>query len=248
MDQAVEQPRRKAFPPRSALVNPIAQNAYAMRFLREEKISSVGPNTGVQGRGAIDVMNTRLRAGSENLLHLVTHCYVADAMLVRRPYARILDGDPETTGVLRFKIDGEIVAEGAIAGFLVKDMQDPVLDEPFKWMKTQNLFISGRLEIRSQSEADKESQEAADFRKGWKAMNLPPLPGGGGPDAPPSLEVAVMDDPPSIFAPNGSFIEISALDVDVAQGKAVQIEVGLLAATYTTRDVGANPRTLKARP
>jgi hypothetical protein len=206
MDQAVDQPRRKIFPPRHALVNPIACNAFAMRFLKEEKLSNVGPNTGVQ-KSYLDVMNTQIKVGSENLLKAMSSTQICDAILVRRPYARIIEGDPDVVGVLKFQIDGETVAEGAIRKFLIKGMNDPILDEPFAFAKTECLFNSGRLE---------------DKGKG---------------------EVAVLDEPTSIFMPNGSQVYISARDVSLPDGKTVQIEVGFLAATYTTKDMGTPYQT-----
>ena len=131
MDQAVEQPPRKAFPSRVALVNPIAQNAFAMRFLKEEKLSNVGPNTGVQ-KGYMDVMNTQIKVDSENLFKAVISSQVCDAILLRRPYARIIERDPDVDGILHFSVDGEKVSEGAIQKFLVKGTDDPILDEPFE--------------------------------------------------------------------------------------------------------------------
>jgi len=203
VEQSVSAPRRRAFPHKAALVNPIAKQAFVMRFDREEKISTIGPNSGLQERGSLDLLNADVREGSENLLDVVTQCNVCDAMLVRRPYLRILEGDKRSTGTAIFIIDGVKAAEGPFKQFLVDGPEDPALDSPFEWLKTTGLFLSG------------------DLRPG------------------PSGEVAAMEEPPSIFAPNGSFLQIRTADVRIPDGKSLRIEAGFLAATYTTKDVKA---------
>jgi hypothetical protein len=175
--------RRKAFPERIAVVYPDRTKGCPIKFSHEEMISN----------------KVALLDGKEQPVVALRHTTVSnvcDAILIIRPYVRILDGEGPVSGKLTFRIDREVVLDRIpLEGYLVEDMKDPMLDTPIEVPKDVPLFGSGTL-----------TQE----------------------------NVVLSKQNYGIFAPHKSYLEVDLDDALCPKGP-VLLEVGCIAATYTTK-------------
>jgi hypothetical protein len=187
-----------------ALVNVVAMNAFAMRFVREEKISKVTeiePGSGevekaVKKRGPRE-WTPRDRVVYP-LLQFDTQSMVCDAMLIVRPYFRVVRGLlKKVTGRLFVSIDGDVIVNyEPLAKYLIAGSPEEYSpDKPVRPEKGSCLFLSSFID---------EYQQAA-----------------------PNMGYY------GIMAPNASSIFIKVADLEL--GKAVTVEAGCVAATYSTK-------------
>jgi hypothetical protein len=187
--------RRNAFPEMIAIVNPVENKAYAMKFEKNEMISNSDDLILEDGDEIIKALGFKIK------------CDSTDAILVVRPYVRIIEGDGPVKGVLRFLINGEVVVGSEpIEKYIVKDMNDCALDLSIERAKNSILLYGVAL-----------TAEGADLGMGTYG----------------------------IFAPTKSTLEVWLLDIRCAKDP-IRVEVGCVAARYTTKLAAAAPDMSKA--
>lgn len=134
--------RRSSFPDRLALVNPINDRAYEMRFVREERISN-GAGEKVELNHISDYAKCDISNGQNaDLLKFTTKSNVQDAVLLVRPFVRMVDGDGSLSGRLIFKVDGVIVVNDPVEQYLVESMDSKTLDVPMNRPQTKIMFYA----------------------------------------------------------------------------------------------------------
>lgn len=114
---------------------------WRMRFLKDERILS-------DGRLLLNEKDSKnnakiLKDDSDKiapLLKAIPSCYIAEAILLHRPYIRIAEGAGPIEGTVSFKLDETLICEAPVNDLLVKDFTDQRLDTPFEWKNTSEFF------------------------------------------------------------------------------------------------------------
>jgi hypothetical protein len=146
---ALLKPDEFDFPKYAALVNPIACNAFAMRYHRTE----VFRNT--------VALSFSLFTGGTDLLNLTTNSQVCDAILLIRPWIRLGAQTGKEAleivrkGLVTFTLDGEKLCEKAsIDEFLIDENGYGVRKKPFALGRIKTSCLFGGCGLNSEHQAD----------------------------------------------------------------------------------------------
>ncbi len=133
-------PTEEDFPAYAALINHMASNAFAMRFVDAFPLER----------------ETRLLKGHPAQLELLNHITensVCDALLCIRPYIRLVEPHDERMldrlarhGLLRVSLDGELVFDGSAEEHLIGFDGYGLRRKPYQFQATGCLFSGADLE------------------------------------------------------------------------------------------------------
>lgn len=149
----------KRFQDRVAIVNASFHKgplAWAMQYLKDERILSDGHillNEKDRKSNAQILKDNSDRI--VQILKAIPSCYIAEAILLHRPYIRIAEGEGLIEGTVSFKVDGVVVCEAPINDLLVQDLSDPRLDAPFEWKNMSEFFLGVALKNEAADGAHK---------------------------------------------------------------------------------------------
>jgi hypothetical protein len=134
----------KRFQDRVAIVNAGFHKgplAWAMKYLKDERILSDGH---ILLNEKDRKNNARiLKDNSDKIVQIlkaIPSCYIAEAILLHRPYIRIAEGQGPIEGTVSFKVDGVVVCEAPVNNLLVQDLSALHLDVPFEWKNINEFF------------------------------------------------------------------------------------------------------------
>ncbi len=211
-------PTEEDFPTYAALINPLSNYSFAMRFVDAVPLER----------------ETRILEGHPAQLELFDHTTenaVCDAHLCVRPYIRLVEPHDERTldrlarqGLIRVTIDEELIFDGSAEEHLIGFDGYGLRRKPFQFRATGTLFLgTNLLEQRSPT-----IYPGADLGQIPPAVNpIVPTEGGGVPGA-----------ARGIFLPNESKIKIWLAGVDLQKDEHLLLSTGLVLGHYTTRAVG----------